>query len=97
MIKIKIGSHLLPEQHERLEDDLRDFLIQKNIKATIENTATGNCTVAFDCSHERVRWLDCEEHKGECQEVVCISCGESIPNRKVKDYGGGMYEMQNTR
>ena len=80
MIKIKIGTALLPEQHERLEDDLRDFLIKQGIKATIENTSTGNTTVAFDCSHEKVRYLDCVEHKKDCQEVICISCGESMPD-----------------
>lgn len=24
------------------------------------------------------RYLDCEEHKGDCQEIICIECGESV-------------------
>ena len=54
MIKIKIGTYLLSEQHEQLEEDLRDFFNKKGIKATLENTATGNNIVA-DCSHAKVR------------------------------------------
>ena len=31
------------------------------------------------CKHTKARWLECEEHGKECEEIVCCDCGESMP------------------
>jgi hypothetical protein len=44
MIKINITSLLTPEEHEKLEDELRNFLESRRVGAEIYNSATGNNT-----------------------------------------------------
>ncbi len=45
-LTIDIKTLMLPEDLEKLEDGLRDFLNSKGIEAVIENPSTGNTTVA---------------------------------------------------
>lgn len=45
-ITIEIKTLILPEEFEKLEDELRDFLNHKRIEAVIDNTEIGNTTVA---------------------------------------------------
>lgn len=47
-IKIVVYSLLDGEHWEKLEDKLRDFLRENNIKAEIENSATGNSTTTMN-------------------------------------------------
>ncbi len=46
MIKIKLHTKLSGEEHERLDDKIRDLFIEEGITAEIENTSTGNITWA---------------------------------------------------
>lgn len=48
MMHIDIYTLLTPEEFEKLEDDLRDFLEEKKISAKIDNTLTGNTTRTRD-------------------------------------------------
>ncbi len=32
----------------------------------------------YPCQHVDTRNLDCEDHGGDCPEVVCVDCGESV-------------------
>lgn len=46
LLTIDVKAPILPENMEKLEDGLRDFLNSKGIEAVIENPSTGNTTVA---------------------------------------------------
>jgi hypothetical protein len=48
------------------------------------------------CKHESVRYLDCDLHGKDCQEVICCDCGETIKDR-VKCLECGHNEVVNER
>lgn len=35
-----------------------------------------------ECKHELARYLNCAEHGDECEEKVCIECGDSVHTEK---------------
>ena len=40
------------------------------------------------CSRQTlVRFLDCEEHGRECNEIVCCGCGSSIASETIINVG----------
>ena len=45
-----------------------------------------NCYCEECKKKTEARWLDCEEHGGDCQEVICCDCGSSINDKYVEDY-----------
>ncbi len=48
LLTIEVKTPILPENMEKLEDGLRDFLNSKGIDAVIESALTGNTTVTKD-------------------------------------------------
>lgn len=83
-ITINIESPVLPAELEKLEDALRDLLNSKGIKATIEDTGTGNTTVAFVPSELDARFDELlEEWKSDQKSARKIELFE--PARNYRD------------
>ena len=46
-----------------------------------------DCYKCPECGSERTRTLDCEQHCGECNLIICRDCGETIPDNITEDHG----------
>lgn len=51
LLTIEVKTPILPENMEKLEDGLRDFLNSKGIETVVESTLTGNTTVAGEVTN----------------------------------------------
>ena len=47
------------------------------MKAKMVDVGT-EISIAEHRHNKGFRYLNCEEHKGDCQEIICIECGESV-------------------
>lgn len=51
LLTIEVKTPIFPENMEKLEDSIRDFLNSKGIEAVVESTLTGNTTVAGEVTN----------------------------------------------
>ena len=74
-MKITFSTLMIPERHEILEDEIRNFLEEKGVSAVIENEVTGNITRTRE--DDLIRYSVNVDYPSEIMEVEATSKEEA--------------------